>query len=51
MKAPRLYLCEGYCHVLGPISDLIEAAGFGDAKTKFFLKHRLQATHITPTKL
>ena len=51
MKAPRLYLCEGYCRLTGPIRDTIEAAGFGDAKTKFFLKHRLQAVHVTPTKL
>ena len=51
MKATRLYLCEGYDPLFGPIRDTIEAAGFGDAKTQFFLKHRLQATHITPTKL
>jgi hypothetical protein len=51
MKTPRLYLCEGYCRLTGPIRDLIHAAGFGDAKTKFFIKHRLQATHITPTKI
>ena len=51
MKSPRLYLCEGYCHLTGTIRDTIEAAGFGDAKTKFFLKHRLQATHVTPTKI
>jgi hypothetical protein len=51
MKSPRLFLCEGYCPVFGPIRSMIEAAGFGDAKTKFFLKHRLQATHVTPTKL
>jgi len=51
MKPPRLFLCEGYCRLTGPIRDLIEAAGFGDAKTKFFFKHRLQAVHITPTKL
>lgn len=51
MKTPRLFLCEGFCRLTGPIRDLIHAAGFGDAKTKFFLKHRLQATHITPTKI
>jgi hypothetical protein len=46
MKSPRLFLCEGYCPLTGRIRDLIHAAGFGDAKTKFFLKHRLQATHV-----
>lgn len=51
MKSPRLYLCEGYCPLTGRIRDLIHAAGFGDARTQFFLKHRLQATHVTPTKL
>lgn len=47
MKSPRLFLCEGFC----PLTGLIHAAGFGDAKTQFFLKHRLQATHVTPAKL
>jgi hypothetical protein len=51
MKTSRLYLCEGYCPLTGRIRDLIHAAGFGDARTKFFIKHRLQATHVTPTKL
>jgi hypothetical protein len=51
MKTPRLYLCEGRCQYTGKIRDLIEASGFGDARTKFFIKHRLQATHITPTKI
>ena len=51
MKPTRLFLCEGYDPLFGPIRDLIHAAGFGDAKTQFFKKHRLQATHITPTKI
>ena len=51
MKPTRLFLCEGFCRLHGPIRDLIHAAGFGDAKTQFFKKHRLQATHVTPTKL
>jgi hypothetical protein len=51
MKSPRLFLCEGFCRLTGPIRWMVEASGFGDARTKFFLKHRLQATHITPTKL
>jgi hypothetical protein len=51
MKSPRLFLCEGFCRLTGPISDLIHAAGFGDARTQFFIKHRVQATHITPTKI
>jgi hypothetical protein len=51
MKTPRLFLCEGFCRLTGPIRDTIEAAGFGDARTKFFIKHRVSATHITPTKL
>jgi hypothetical protein len=48
MKGPRPYLCEGLDPVRGIIRSIITASGFGDAKTKFFLKHRLQATHITP---
>ena len=51
MKSPRLFLCEGYCPVFGPVRDTIEAAGFGDASTKFFQKHGVQAAHVTPTKL
>ena len=51
MKPTRLFLCEGFCNFHGPIRDFFWAAGFGDAKTQFFLKHRLQATHVTPTKL
>ena len=42
----RTYLCEGYCPFLGPIRAMIEARDFGDAKTKFFIKHRVQATHV-----
>lgn len=51
MKTARLYLCEGYDPLFGPIRDTIEAVGFGDAKTKFFHLHGIQATHVTPTKL
>ena len=47
MRRPRLFLCEGFCLLHGPIRDLIDAAGFGDAKTKFFLKHRTPALHIS----
>lgn len=46
MKAARLYLCEGRCQYTGKIRDLIEACGVGDARTKFFIKHRVQATHV-----
>ena len=51
MKPARLFLCEGFCRLTGRIRDTIEAAGFGDARTQFFIKHRVQATHITPTKI
>ena len=43
----KIFLCEGFCPLTGPIRDLIDAAGFGDAKTKFFLKHRTSALHIS----
>ena len=46
MKAPRLYLCEGYCRVFGQIRSIIAAAGLGEARSKFYLKHRVQATHV-----
>ena len=46
MKSARLYFCEGYCPLTGPVRDLIRAAGFGDARTKFFMKHRVSASHV-----
>jgi hypothetical protein len=46
MKAPRLYTCTS-----GDITETIRACGFGDARIKFFQKHGVQATHVTPTKL
>jgi len=42
MKTPRLYLCEGF----GPIREMIRACGFGDARTKFFHLHGIQAVHV-----
>jgi hypothetical protein len=47
MKPARLYLCEGFCRLTGPIRWMVEASGFGDARTKFFIKHRVQATHVS----
>ena len=47
MKAPRLYLCEGYDPLFGPIRQMIKAAGFGDAKTKFYRMHGIQALHVS----
>lgn len=47
MKRCRLFLCEGFCPLTGTIRDLIDASGFGDAKTKFYLKHRTQALHVS----
>jgi hypothetical protein len=47
MKAPRLYLCEGYDPLFGPIRQVIKAAGFGDAKTKFYRLHGIQALHVS----
>ena len=46
MNAARLYFCEGYCPLTGPVRDLIHAAGFGDARTKFFMKHRVSASYV-----
>ena len=46
MKSPRLYTCTS-----GDITETVSACGFGDAKTQFFKKHRVQATHVTPTKI
>jgi hypothetical protein len=47
MKRPKLFLCEGFCPVFGQVRDLINAAGFGDAKTRFYLKHKVQALHVS----
>jgi hypothetical protein len=47
MKAQRLYLCEGYDPLFGPIRQMIKAAGFGDAKTKFYRLHGIQALHVS----
>ena len=47
MKRPKLFLCEGYCPFFGQVRDLIDASGFGDARTKFYLKHKCQALHVS----
>ena len=47
---PRLYHCEGYCHLTGPIRDMLWATGYGAAKTKFFRKHGINATAISIEK-
>lgn len=47
MKTTRLFLCEGYCPLFGPVRDLIRAAGFGEAKTQFFRLHGIQALHVS----
>lgn len=47
MKATRLYICEGQCQYTGKIRDFFWASGFGDAKTRFYLKHKVQALHVT----
>jgi hypothetical protein len=47
----RLYLCEVLCGFTGPIRDLIEATGLSDARAQFFIKHRVQPTHIKPAEL
>ena len=46
MRGPKLFLCEGFCRLHGPIRDFFWAAGFGDARTKFFMKHRVSASHV-----
>ena len=47
MKRPKFFLCEGYCPFLGQVRDLIDASSFGDAKTKFYRKHKVQALHVS----
>ena len=47
----KLYLCEGYDPLFGPVRETIKATGLADARAQFWKKHRLQALHITPTKL
>jgi hypothetical protein len=46
MKPSRLYLCEGFDPLFGPIREMIRACGFGDARTKFFHLHGIQAVHV-----
>ena len=43
----RLYLCEGYDPLFGPIREMIKAAGFGDARTKFYQIHGIRALHVS----
>jgi hypothetical protein len=47
----KLYLCHGYCQFFGTVRETIKATGLADARAQFWKKHRLQAIHITPTKI
>ena len=50
MKAYRTYLCEGYDPLFGPIREMIQATGYGEAKSKFYHLHGIQALHVSLEK-
>lgn len=51
MKPTRLFLCEGYDPLFGPIRDLVRAACLTEANAKFFHLHGIHSLHTKPTKL
>ena len=38
----KLYLCEGYDALFGPIRDIIRATSLTDANAKFLSKHGIR---------
>ena len=47
----KLYMCEGYDAVFGPIRDIIRATSLTDANAKFLSKHGIPSLHTNPTKI
>ena len=47
----KLYICEGYDALFGPIRDIIRATSLTDANAKFLSKHGIPSLHTNPTKL
>ena len=47
----KLYICEGYDAVFGPIRDIIRAQSLTDANAKFLSKHGIPSLHTQIQKL
>ena len=47
----KLYLCEGYDPLFGPIRDLVRAASLTEANAKFLSKHGIPALHTNPARI
>jgi hypothetical protein len=45
MRAPRLYFCEGYDPLFGPIRDFVRAASPEEANAKFLRLHGIPSLH------
>ena len=48
MKTARLYLCEGYDPLFGPIRDLVRATCLTEANAKFLSLHGIPSLHTKP---
>jgi hypothetical protein len=48
---PRLYLCEGFDPLFGPIRDLVRATCLTEANAKFFSLHGIPSLHTKPENL
>jgi hypothetical protein len=42
----KLYLCEGYDPLFGPVKDMIEASSYQEAKDKFLNLHGVHALNV-----
>jgi hypothetical protein len=47
----KLYLCEGYDPLFGPVRDLVYAASITEAKAKFFNSFGIHSLHTQIQKL
>ena len=48
MKTARIYLCEGYDPLFGPIRDLVRATCLTEANAKFLHRHGIPSLHTQP---
>lgn len=45
---PRLYLCEGYDPLFGPIRDFVRANCLAEANAKFLHRHGIPSLYTQP---
>lgn len=46
----KIYICEGYDPLLGPIRDMMDAYSIEEAKAKFKTLHGIAALHVALEK-